>query len=53
MRDGKAEKRAVKVGAAEHDQVPVIDGLAGGEAIVVDAPRRLRDGAAVELRAAQ
>ncbi len=53
VRDGKAEKRAVKVGAAEHDQVPVIDGLAGGEAIVVDAPRRLRDGAAVELRAAQ
>ena len=28
------------------------DGLAGGESIVVDAPKRLRDGAAVELKAA-
>jgi len=30
--------------------VPVLHGLAGGEAVVLDAPRRLRDGAAVELK---
>ncbi len=52
VRDGKVEKRAVKVGAAKDEQVPVTDGLAGGESIVVDAPKRLRDGAAVELKAA-
>ena len=52
VRDGKVEKRAVKVGAAKDGQVPVTEGLAGGESIVVDAPRRLRDGGAVELKAA-
>jgi RND family efflux transporter MFP subunit len=52
VRDGKVEKRAVKVGSAKDGQVPVTAGLAGGESIVVDAPRRLRDGAVVELKAA-
>ena len=52
VRDGKVEKRAVKVGAAKDGQVPVTEGLAGGESIVVDAPRRLRDGGTVELKAA-
>ncbi len=52
VRDGKVEKRAVKVGSAKDEQVPVTAGLAGGESIVVDAPRRLRDGGAVELKAA-
>ncbi len=52
VRDGKVEKRAVKIGAAKDEQVPVTDGLEDGESIVVDAPKRLRDGAAVELKAA-
>jgi RND family efflux transporter MFP subunit len=52
VRDGKVEKRAVETGAAQDGQVPVTKGLAGGEVIVVDAPKRLRDGAAVELQAA-
>ena len=52
VRDGKVEKRAVKTGAATDGQVPVTDGLTDGESIVVDAPKRLRDGAAVELKAA-
>ena len=52
VRDGKVEKRAVKTGAAQDGQVPVTDGLTDGESIVVDAPKRLRDGAAVELKAA-
>jgi cobalt-zinc-cadmium efflux system membrane fusion protein len=51
VRDGKVEKRAVKVGSAKDEQVPVTEGLAGGESIVVDAPKRLRDGGAVELKA--
>ena len=49
VRDGRVERRAVKLGDAADGRVPVLEGLAGGEAVVVDAPRRLRDGAAVEL----
>jgi RND family efflux transporter MFP subunit len=52
VRDGKVEKRAVRTGPARDGQVPVEEGLAGGESIVVDAPKRLREGAAVELKAA-
>ena len=52
VRDGKVEKRAVKVGSAKDDQVPVTSGLEGGETIVVDPSKRLRDGRAVELKAA-
>ncbi len=52
VRDGRVEKRAVKTGATQDGQVPVTDGLTDGESIVVDAPKRLRDGAAVELKAA-
>jgi RND family efflux transporter MFP subunit len=53
VRDGKAEKQPVKVGATQAGAVPVVAGLEGGEVIVVDPPRRLRAGAAVELKAAQ
>ncbi len=52
VRDGKVERRAVTAGPARDGQVPVTDGLAGGESIVVDAPKRLREGTAVELKAA-
>jgi len=52
VRDGKVEKRAVKTGETRDEQVAVTDGLTGGESIVIDAPKRLREGAAVELKAA-
>jgi hypothetical protein len=52
VRDGRVERRAVTAGPARDGQVPVTDGLAGGETIVVDAPKRLREGTAVELKAA-
>jgi RND family efflux transporter MFP subunit len=52
VRDGKVEQRAVTTGESKDGQVAVTKGLEGGESIVVDAPRRLRDGAAVELQAA-
>jgi RND family efflux transporter MFP subunit len=51
VRDGKVEKRAVTTGPTKDGQVPVTAGLAGGESIVIDAPKRLRDGGAVELKA--
>lgn len=52
VRDGKVERRAVKTGEERDGQVSVMDGLQGGETLVVDAPGRLRDGRAVELKAA-
>jgi RND family efflux transporter MFP subunit len=52
VRDGQVERRPVKTGAARDGQLPVTEGLEGGEAIVVDPPRRLRAGSAVELQAA-
>ncbi|HEX7374494.1 MAG TPA: efflux RND transporter periplasmic adaptor subunit [Steroidobacteraceae bacterium] len=52
VRDAKVEKRAVKTGASEAGQVTIVDGLKGGEVVVIDPPGRLRDGAAVELQAA-
>jgi RND family efflux transporter MFP subunit len=51
VRDGRVERRAVKLGDTTDDMVVVLEGLEGGEAVVVDPPGRLRDGAAVELQA--
>jgi RND family efflux transporter MFP subunit len=51
VRDGKVEKHTVKVGDAKDGQIAVVEGLQGGETLVIDAPRRLRDGSAVELKA--
>jgi RND family efflux transporter MFP subunit len=52
VRDGKVERRPVVTGAERDGQLPVTEGLEGGEAVVVDPPRRLRDGSPVELQAA-
>jgi RND family efflux transporter MFP subunit len=51
VRDGKVERRAIKVGAPKDGNVPVLEGLEGGESVVIDPPRRLREGSAVELEA--
>ncbi|MCE3285282.1 MAG: efflux transporter periplasmic adaptor subunit [Steroidobacteraceae bacterium] len=51
VRDGKVERRPVQAAEAQGDQVEVAKGLEGGETLVVDAPARLRNGSAVELKA--
>jgi len=51
VRDGKVERRAVEVGAPKDGRVTVEKGLEGGESVVIDPPRRLREGSAVELEA--
>jgi RND family efflux transporter MFP subunit len=54
VRDGKADKRVVTVGQSKQtDVAPVLEGLEGGETVIVDPPRRLRVGSAVELQAAR
>jgi multidrug efflux pump subunit AcrA (membrane-fusion protein) len=51
VRDGKVELRPIEPGDERDGRVAVLGGLEGGESVVVDPPRRLRDGAAVELKA--
>ena len=51
VRDGKVERRSVRLGDEQDGQVIVLDGLQGGEAVVVNPPRRLRHGAPVALEA--
>src|SRR5687767_10980867 len=41
VRDGRAERRTITVGATRGDQVEVAAGLSGGEKIVMDAPETL------------
>ncbi|MPZ18019.1 MAG: efflux RND transporter periplasmic adaptor subunit [Luteitalea sp.] len=48
VRDGRAERRAVRVGAADGDQLEVLSGLTGGERVVVEGPADLADGTTVE-----
>ena len=48
--EGKAAARSVDVGPVRGDQVEIRRGLDGGETIVIDAPARLKDGAAVRVK---
>ncbi len=50
VKDDRVERRAVKVGAAQGDQVEVMSGLNSGERIVVEGHDRLADGTRVKER---
>jgi HlyD family secretion protein len=52
VRDGKVERRAVRTAGTQDGQVTVVDGLEGGETLVLDPPAGLREGRAVEPKAA-
>src|SRR5207342_2589827 len=45
--DGKAERRAVKLGGTLGDDRQVLSGLGSGEQVIVEAPNTLKDGDAV------
>jgi RND family efflux transporter MFP subunit len=49
VRDGKVERRPVTLGESADGRTVVTEGLVGGESVVIDPPRRLRDGSPVEL----
>ncbi|HVN41639.1 MAG TPA: efflux RND transporter periplasmic adaptor subunit, partial [Steroidobacteraceae bacterium] len=52
VRDGKATRRPVRTAPApQSGQVSVLEGLQGGEVLVLDPPGRLSEGRAVELKA--
>jgi RND family efflux transporter MFP subunit len=50
VREDRVERRAVKVGATEGDQVEVVSGLNSGDRIVVDGHDGLADGSRVKER---
>jgi HlyD family secretion protein len=49
LKDKKAERRAVTVGGNVGDDRQVIAGVSAGEAVIVDGPADLKDGAAAEV----
>jgi RND family efflux transporter MFP subunit len=50
VKDGRAERRAVKVGTTEGDQVEILSGLTAGERVVVEGPATIGDGARVTVK---
>lgn len=50
VRDGRAERRAVRLGAGSADEIEVVAGLGAGEQVVVEGPEDLSDGQAVATR---
>ena len=50
VKDGRVERRAVKAGAADGDQVEVVSGLTAGESVVVEGPPTLKDGDRVSVK---
>jgi HlyD family secretion protein len=50
VRDGRAERRAVKQGNARGSETEVLAGLADGEQIVVSGVKDLRDGQRVAVK---
>jgi len=51
VRDGIVEMVPVKLGPEVEGRVEILEGLAGGESLVVDAPESLADGSAVRVKA--
>ena len=49
LKDNKAQRRAVSVGGNVGEARQVFAGINSGEAVIVDAPEGLKDGAAVEV----
>jgi HlyD family secretion protein len=50
FKDGRVERRAVKVGLANGDQVELVSGVSAGERVVVDGPTTLKDGDKVRVQ---
>jgi HlyD family secretion protein len=48
--EGRAERRAVRLGGETGDRVEIVAGLSAGERVILDAPEDLSDGAAVSVR---
>jgi hypothetical protein len=47
LREGRAQRRTVRVSATNDDHMLLTFSIAAGEKVIVDSPRGLQDGAAV------
>jgi hypothetical protein len=47
---GRAERRAVRVGAEDGDRIEIVSGVAAGERVVNSPPADLQDGARVRVK---
>ena len=50
VKDGHAERRAVKPGLVQGDQQQILAGLVAGDTVIVKGPADLKDGQAVEIK---
>lgn len=50
---GRARERVVQPGERQNGMIEIVDGLSGGETVVVDGARYLSDDAAIEVRGEQ
>jgi RND family efflux transporter MFP subunit len=50
VQNDRVERRAIRAGPADGDQVTVLAGLSAGEQVVVEGPNNLRDGARVVVQ---
>jgi multidrug efflux pump subunit AcrA (membrane-fusion protein) len=50
VRDGRLERRAVKAGSPDGDQVEIVSGLSAGERVVVEGPATMKDGDKVRVK---
>jgi RND family efflux transporter MFP subunit len=50
VKDGHVERRAVKAGSADGDQVEIVTGLTAGEQVVIEGPATMKDGDKVTVK---
>ncbi len=50
VKDGRAERRAVRVSSAEGDKAHLASGVSDGESVIVTAPAEIADGSRVKVR---
>lgn len=50
VRDDRVERRAIKTGIADADQVEVLSGITVGERVVIDGPATLKDGDRIRIQ---
>ncbi|MEN3336682.1 MAG: hypothetical protein V7647_358 [Acidobacteriota bacterium] len=50
VHDGRVERRAVKAGTTDGDQVEIVSGVTAGERVVLDAPAAMKDGDRVTVK---
>jgi len=50
LRDERVERRAVRAGLEDGDQIEVLSGLTAGERVVIEGAAELKDGDRVKIR---